>query len=63
MKVRFMDPSSERTARHGAVLALFLGLFMILALAGCNTMRGAGEDVSSAGDAVSDTAEDVQDEM
>lgn len=30
-----------------------------LALAGCNTIEGAGEDVQDAGDAVSDTAEDV----
>jgi entericidin B len=32
----------------------------LLALGACNTMEGAGEDVEAAGDAMSDTAEDVQ---
>jgi predicted small secreted protein len=42
----------------------FIGLvFMALVLSGCNTMAGMGEDVESAGGAVSDTAEDVEDEM
>ena len=31
-----------------------------LSLAGCNTVKGAGQDVSSAGHAVSDTAEDAK---
>ena len=31
-----------------------------LAVAGCNTVSGAGKDVSSAGDAVSNTAEDAK---
>lgn len=31
-----------------------------LALAACNTIAGAGRDVSSAGKAVSNTAEDVK---
>jgi predicted small secreted protein len=31
-----------------------------LALAACNTMRGVGQDMSAAGDAVSDTANEVQ---
>jgi entericidin B len=38
-------------------------LFMMLVLSGCNTVRGVGEDVSAAGGAVSNTAEDVKDEM
>ena len=37
--------------------------FMMSALSGCNTVRGAGEDVSAAGGAMSDTAEDVKEEM
>ncbi len=32
----------------------------LLVLAGCNTISGAGEDVSSAGKAVTKTAEDVK---
>ena len=31
-----------------------------LAAAGCNTVSGAGKDVESAGEAVSDTAEDAK---
>ncbi len=31
-----------------------------LSLAACNTVKGAGQDVSSAGRAVSDTAEDAK---
>lgn len=30
-------------------------------LAGCNTIEGAGEDVSAVGDTVSDTSRDVRD--
>lgn len=37
-----------------------LGL-ALLALAACNTVSGLGEDVESAGDTLSDSAEDVQD--
>ncbi|WP_191058916.1 entericidin A/B family lipoprotein [Geminicoccus harenae] len=32
-------------------------------LAACNTISGAGEDISAGGDAISDTADDVKDEM
>jgi predicted small secreted protein len=34
-----------------------------LVLSGCNTVRGMGEDVSAAGGAMSDTAQDVENEM
>lgn len=30
-----------------------------LAIAACNTVEGAGKDISSAGNAISNTAEDV----
>ena len=40
---------------------LVLGLMLMLGA--CNTMSGAGEDVEAAGDAMSDTAEDVEDDM
>ena len=33
------------------------GLGLLLALAACNTVEGAGKDVSSAGDAVAKTAD------
>jgi entericidin B len=38
-------------------------LLMVLVLSGCNTMQGMGEDVEAAGSAMSDTAEDVEDDM
>ena len=37
--------------------------FMALVLSGCNTVSGMGEDVEAAGGAMSDTAEDVEDDM
>ena len=42
---------------------LIAGLLVValLMLSGCNTMSGFGRDVESAGDTISDTAEDVQD--
>lgn len=39
------------------ILTLLAGL----ALAGCNTIEGAGRDLSSAGKAISETAKDVKD--
>lgn len=38
-------------------------LLLILGLAACETVEGAGKDVSNAGDAISDTARDVQDDL
>ena len=38
-------------------------LLAVLTLAACNTIRGAGQDVESAGDAISDEAEETQSEM
>ena len=42
-----------------------LGLVLLgtLGLASCNTMEGAGQDIEAAGDSISDTAEDTEDEM
>lgn len=34
----------------------------LLALAGCNTVEGAGEDISTAGEAISDEAEKADDQ-
>ncbi|PWE33626.1 entericidin EcnA/B family protein [Maritimibacter sp. 55A14] len=33
----------------------------LIALAACNTVEGAGRDIESAGEAVTDTAQDAQD--
>lgn len=38
-------------------------LLATLALAACNTMSGAGKDISAAGDGVTDTAQDVEKKM
>jgi predicted small secreted protein len=39
---------------------LMVALAASMAVAACNTVKGAGEDVSSAGTAVSDAAEDAK---
>ena len=41
-----------------AALVALAGL--VLGVTACNTVEGAGKDVSSAGDAVSDTAKDAK---
>ncbi|MCC5830582.1 MAG: entericidin A/B family lipoprotein [Phycisphaeraceae bacterium] len=39
-------------------IILCIGLFTFsVTMAGCNTMRGAGEDVESAGEAIQDAAD------
>jgi predicted small secreted protein len=35
----------------------------VISTSGCNTIGGAGEDVSSTGKAVTDVAQDVKDDM
>lgn len=56
-----------RKGGDGIELGWLFGLtglfFMILVLSSCNTVEGMGEDVSAAGGAMSDTAEDVEDDM
>ena len=41
-------------------LVLFAVLVASMAVAACNTVSGAGKDVSAAGHAVSNTAEDAK---
>ena len=53
---------TDRTAL-GWLFGLIALLFMMSVLSGCNTMRGMGQDVEAAGGAMSDTAEDVQEDM
>jgi entericidin B len=40
---------------------LATGLFVLLAA--CNTFQGLGQDVQEGGQAITDTAEDVEEEM
>ncbi|WP_111895626.1 entericidin A/B family lipoprotein [Acinetobacter sp. MB5] len=42
---------------------LFVSIALAVVLTGCNTIRGMGQDVSTAGHAVSDTATKTQDKM
>jgi predicted small secreted protein len=41
-------------------LVVLAALAASLAVAACNTVQGAGKDVSAAGDAVTDTARDAK---
>lgn len=38
------------------MVLLMLGAFMV-SLAGCNTLRGAGEDIEAGGEAIQDAAD------
>ena len=42
---------------------IVFAILAMLTLAACNTVRGAGQDVQSAGDAISDEAAETQSEM
>jgi entericidin B len=42
---------------------IVFAILAMLTLAACNTVRGAGQDVESAGDALSDQATETQQEM
>jgi len=39
---------------------VLLGMFGLLAISACNTVQGVGKDVESGGEAITDTAADVQ---
>lgn len=40
-----------------------LALIALVTLSACNTMQGAGQDVSAAGDALTNEAQETQQEM
>lgn len=45
-------------------LSTFAALTLtVLTLAACNTVRGAGQDIQSGGEVISDTATNVQQEI
>ncbi|WP_072280987.1 entericidin A/B family lipoprotein [Rappaport israeli] len=44
-------------------LAFVLGLVSVVALTGCNTVKGVGKDVQKGGEAVTQTATEVQQKM
>ena len=49
--------------RRIAQIVLSLGTVALIALTGCNTTAGLGQDVQGAGSAVEDTARDVQNDL
>jgi predicted small secreted protein len=44
-------------------LIVLILLMSMVALIGCNTMEGAGKDISAGGEAVTDPAKDVKRDM
>ena len=62
-----MTKAQSRTGEDRSHLAWLFALtvlfFMALVLSACNTARGMGEDVSAAGGAMSDTAEDTEEDI
>lgn len=46
-----------------SIYALLVGLVSLGGLAACNTIGGAGEDIQAGGEAITDTAEEVQTEI
>ncbi len=62
-------PAGGRAVRQGVLISLVKLMMLpilsaretiLAAVAACNTVQGAGEDVSAAGDAVSDAARDAK---
>jgi predicted small secreted protein len=47
-------------AKSISVLMIAAALALSIGLSACNTVEGAGKDVTAAGTAVSDTAKDVK---
>ncbi|MCE3250707.1 MAG: hypothetical protein K0R41_4532 [Geminicoccaceae bacterium] len=58
----FRESRSVRPVSPTDLLGLLLVGLLALSTSACNTMAGLGEDVEAAGDAVTGTAEDVQDD-
>jgi entericidin B len=57
---------SSRLVEQVTMMKKLIGLVMLLSiglLIGCNTIQGAGQDIERGGEAVSDTAKDVQKSM
>jgi len=56
------DTSTRRriAAVTASVLLSAAGSASIMALPGCNTTKGVGEDIEAVGDSISDTADDAK---
>ena len=49
--------------KYRSILGLWLLAGAAAVMAACSTVAGAGEDLSKAGDAVTDAAEDVEEDI
>jgi len=49
--------------KHSSLIALLVGFLVLGVLPACNSVRGAGEDIESAGEAIADTAQETEDEI
>ena len=56
------DSGSVRRSRLSGLLGMLVVGLLALSTGGCNTMAGLGEDVEAASNAVTGTAQDVQDD-
>ena len=55
--------SPTKGSRSPWLIGVLAAALLAPLTSGCNTVEGAGEDVQAAGGAVSDTAEDVKDDI
>ena len=55
--------SETKVRSRLGILLVPLALGLALSTGGCNTMRGMGEDVGAAGDAMAGTAEETEEKM
>ena len=62
MSERGIERASEPT-RMAWAFGMIAAMLITMAVSACNTMEGAGEDISAAGGAMSNTAEDVEDKI
>ena len=51
---------SVERPRVAGVLGVLAVAVLVLSTSACNTVSGVGQDIQAAGDALSDTAEDVK---
>ena len=59
----FTGVATEATSKESRMIRILTPFLVLLALTACETVDGMGQDVSNAGGAISDGAEDVQNDM
>ena len=63
LRIRLVTAAGTRNQPKGNNMTRFVALFLIAAialLAGCNTIAGAGEDISKGGQAIHNSAEQAK---